>query len=184
MKFMSDTFDTCELKRELQNSNAERSFMFASEIMVRLQSWNERSPGILMRRPRYGTSMVPSEDAGICAALHRNEIARFSEKPGMVPLTTKRFVRTPPPEKAFTNPEILLVGSTGMSTPYLYLSVQPPTSLKSTPVLVAIKFNWMKLMLRVGLTKMSATNSLRSMTSPVLLVSSHTTLKSVIPRRC
>ena len=41
----------------------------------------------------------------------------------------------------------------------------------------------MKLMLLAGLTKISAINSFLSITSPVLLVSSHTTKKSVIPLR-
>ena len=38
-----------------------------------------------------------------------------------------------------------------------------------------------KLILLAGFTKISATNSFLSITSPVLLVSSHTTKKSVIP---
>ena len=41
----------------------------------------------------------------------------------------------------------------------------------------------MKLIDLAGLTKMSATNSFLSMTSPVLLVTSHTTEKSCIPLR-
>ena len=40
----------------------------------------------------------------------------------------------------------------------------------------------MKLMLLAGLIKISAMNSFLSITSPVLLVSSQTTKKSVIPR--
>ena len=42
--------------------------------------------------------------------------------------------------------------------------------------------NVMKLILLAGFTKISATNSFLSITSPVLFVSSQTTKKSVIPR--
>ncbi len=45
------------------------------------------------------------------------------------------------------------------------------------------KVTVIKLIERVGLTNSSATNSLRSITSGVLFVSSHTTRKSVTPRR-
>ena len=67
------------------------------------------------------------------------------------------------------------------SSPFIYTA--PMTSLNSTPVLTATKFNWMKLIERFGLTNMSPTNSLRSITSPVLFDSSQITRKSVIPRR-
>ena len=46
-----------------------------------------------------------------------------------------------------------------------------------------MKFREIKLIERAGLTKMSATNSLRSTTEPGLLDSSHTTRKSVIHLR-
>src|SRR5210317_2323423 len=59
----------------------------------------------------------------------------------------------------------------------------PATSSKETPVLVATNCNVIKLILLAGLMKISATNSFLSITSPVLLVSSHTTKKSVIPLR-
>ena len=59
----------------------------------------------------------------------------------------------------------------------------PTTSSKSAPVLVATKFNVMKLIERAGLMKIVATNSFLSITEAVLFVSSQTTLKSVRPRR-
>jgi len=62
------------------------------------------------------------DEAGICAAFTKKEIARLSAYPGIDPLTTNRLVRAPPPAKAFTNPEILLVGSTGIRT-YSFFSL-------------------------------------------------------------
>ena len=47
----------------------------------------------------------------------------------------------------------------------------------------AMKLSEMKLIERLGLIKISATNSLRSITSPVLFESSHLTLKSTTPLR-
>ena len=64
---------------------------------------------------------------------------------------------------------------------YSPLLSYPATSSKETPVLVAINCNVIKLILLAGLIKISAINSFLSITSPVLLVSSHTTKKSVIP---
>ena len=46
-----------------------------------------------------------------------------------------------------------------------------------------MKLSEMKLIDLFGFTKMSATNSFLSITDDVLFVSSHTTLKSVMPRR-
>jgi hypothetical protein len=51
----------------------------------------------------------------------------------------------------------------------------PITSSKDTPVLVATKVRPMKLIERAGLMKISATNSLLSITDAVLLVSSQMT---------
>ena len=59
----------------------------------------------------------------------------------------------------------------------------PTTSWKSTPVLTATKFSVTKLIDLAGLIKISALNSFLSITAAVLLVSSATTLKSVIPLR-
>ena len=59
----------------------------------------------------------------------------------------------------------------------------PTTSLKETPVLVAVTVTVTKLIERVGLRNSSATNSFLSITSGVLFVSSQTTKKSVRPLR-
>jgi hypothetical protein len=64
--------------------------------------------------------MVPSEEAGIDAALHKNAMFRPSGYPGIVPDTLNKFVRRPPPEKALTKPEILLLGSTGICVYYSF----------------------------------------------------------------
>jgi hypothetical protein len=56
------------------------------------------------------------------------------------------------------------------------------TSSNEMPVLVATKVRPIKLIDLDGLIKMSATNSLLSITAAVLFVSSQITLKSNIPR--
>ena len=64
------------------------------------------------------------------------------------------------------------VENTGFQIPMLLTTILSDVSMSGM----------IKLIDLVGLTKISALNSFLSMTSPVLLVSSHTTKKSVIPR--
>jgi hypothetical protein len=70
--------------------------------------------------------------------------------------------------------------------PLLFISFlinYPPNSANCIPVGVATKFNLMKLMLRAGATKMSATNWLESIMLGGLLLSSQTTAYELMPLR-
>ena len=99
--------------------------------------------------------------------------------------TSKRLGRAPPLTSLDLNESIDL-SLLGTEKMFLFNAIivwvsyytVPTTSLKETPVLVATKVRPMKLIDLAGLTKMSARNSFRSITSGVLFVSSHMSKKS------
>ena len=152
------------------------------------------SPATFRVRPLKGTSIEAMFDAGNCAALHKKDSssAPFHSKLGVEAVaapgndgidTSNRFGLAPPPSSVDLKAERVRKFDSFRNPPlfYDYDQTLPATSWKLAPVRVATKVSVMKLIDLAGFRKMSALNSLLSITSGVLLVSSQITRKSISP---
>src|SRR6056300_982358 len=100
----------------IQRSIASRIAKSVSLITVTVQVSNVRSPAIFNWRPRKGTEITFTVDAGSAAALHIKEVSSASPRAyaGKFIFTLKRLGRAPPPfslDLKSSTPKIAMVYS-------------------------------------------------------------------------